>query len=316
MSPGLRWILFMFVAMAVGCAHAPGPIGDRGATEFYCGPTQVVVVPEPDGITLELLGESYSLVSVVSTSGARYVTEGRDNTEFWQKNDEAQLTLAGQLWPQCIAAGTLPQPFHARGNEPFWHATFVDGELSLNALGAPEEARWQLELLDKTPEGSTYGDTSGHLHFQPARSLCRDTMTGMPYPWQVDLTVGDEQFSGCGGSAEDLLQGPVWYLTSLQGREVNPDLGVTLVFLDGQRLAGHSGCNRYGGGYELTGEGLRIGELFSTRMACMDAERTRTETDVLASLQQADRFDLNDQDGTLELWGGDQLLLQAEPRVP
>lgn len=316
MPASLRWGLILLIGVIVGCAYAPGSMYETGSAEFHCGPAKVLVTPEPDGITLELLGETYSLVSSVSASGTRYVAPGSENTEFWQKNDVAQLTLGDQIWPQCVAEGTLPPTFHARGNEPFWQITFAEGDLSLNALGAPEGRRWTLVALDETSKGPVYGDASEAILLQATRSLCRDTMTGMPYPWRVDLRVDSEQLSGCGGSAQELLQGPIWYPTSLQGRAVNPELGVTLVFLDEQRLAGHSGCNRYGGGYQLTGEGLNIGELFSTRMACMDAERSRMEADFLALLQQVDRFDLNDQEGTLELWGGDQLLLQAEPRVP
>ena len=43
------------------------------------------------------------------------------------------------------------------------------------------------------------------------------------------------------------------------------------------RVAGHSGCNRYTGGYVQQGETLKLGPLASTKMACsperMDQEQ-------------------------------------------
>ena len=75
------------------------------------------------------------------------------------------------------------------------------------------------------------------------------------------------------------LEGVEWVLVSLgEGEDAPSEPEVTLVF-DGERVAGHSGCNRYMGGVTF-GDGvsdLQFGPLAGTMMACpsdlMDLER-------------------------------------------
>ena len=43
---------------------------------------------------------------------------------------------------------------------------------------------------------------------------------------------------------------------------------VTIMFDREGRVSGRSGCNRFSGGYTLTGEGLSFGNMAVTRMAC------------------------------------------------
>jgi heat shock protein HslJ len=75
------------------------------------------------------------------------------------------------------------------------------------------------------------------------------------------------------------LEGVEWVLVSLgEGEDTPAEPELTLVF-DGERVAGHSGCNRYMGGVTV-GDGnneLEFGPLAGTMMACppdlMDLER-------------------------------------------
>ena len=46
---------------------------------------------------------------------------------------------------------------------------------------------------------------------------------------------------------------------------------MTIEFLDDDRVAGRGSCNRFMGGWNLTGEGLSFSQLASTRMACAPA---------------------------------------------
>ena len=46
---------------------------------------------------------------------------------------------------------------------------------------------------------------------------------------------------------------------------------ITIEFLEDNRLAGRASCNRYTGTYQLRGDGVAIGPLASTRMACAPA---------------------------------------------
>jgi heat shock protein HslJ len=72
---------------------------------------------------------------------------------------------------------------------------------------------------------------------------------------------------------------------------------------------GTSACNRYRGGFTLTGEGLTFGPAAGTMMACPD-DLMAVERAFLATLESIQRFDLAE-DGTLELISGDEALIRA-----
>ncbi len=74
------------------------------------------------------------------------------------------------------------------------------------------------------------------------------------------------------------LAGSAWVLKALPPLDLLDDVGITLAFEDGQ-LAGTDGCNRFRGTYSFEDDGIRIGELAGTMMACPDP-----------IMQQASRF--------------------------
>jgi len=116
--------------------------------------------------------------------------------------------------------------------------------------------------------------------------------------------------AGCAGNAPAAPQGPAatqpvapagtdladtkWKLVDMGGPAATmPALGdanVTLEFADG-RVGGNSGCNTYGGGYELANGQIKFGEMLSTMMAC-DEDRMLVESSYLAALQSAARIEL------------------------
>jgi heat shock protein HslJ len=125
-------------------------------------------------------------------------------------------------------------------------------------------------------------------------------MTGMPYPLTAALDVLDPPgagLTGCAGDPLDLLQGD-WTVIAIGDAEVARDVPVT-IGVEGNRIAGQSGCNRYVGTLSLTGEGLRAGPVGVTRKACT-TDRMTTERMFLETLATVDRFDLRD-DGMLLL---------------
>jgi heat shock protein HslJ len=97
-------------------------------------------------------------------------------------------------------------------------------------------------------------------------------------PWLLTMTL---QLSGCGGEPRSLLEGPEWQVESIRDVPVE-DVEATLAFLPEGRVAGSGGCNRFMGGYELTGETLSFGPLATTQMACpepqMDVEQRMLDT--------------------------------------
>ncbi len=69
-------------------------------------------------------------------------------------------------------------------------------------------------------------------------------------------------------------------LASLAGTEWGPEgdgKPERFIQFNEKDVAGHGGCNRFGGGYNFDGRSIKIGPLASTRMACapevMDAEQ-------------------------------------------
>jgi heat shock protein HslJ len=77
--------------------------------------------------------------------------------------------------------------------------------------------------------------------------------------------------SGTGPTIEDPLDGTSWVLVGYGLAAVLPGTEITATFEDGQ-VGGSSGCNTYGGSYEVKGEDISVTEIFMTEMACMDPE--------------------------------------------
>jgi copper homeostasis protein (lipoprotein) len=70
---------------------------------------------------------------------------------------------------------------------------------------------------------------------------------------------------------DEALENTYWKLTRLEGRPLPlpPGREPHLVLRPGEgQVAGHGGCNAFGGGYELDGARIGIGPLRATRMAC------------------------------------------------
>lgn len=234
-----------------------------------CGEEEVEITPEPGRLRLLRGFERLELVAVPAASGARYEKPGDPPTSFWSKGERATLVLAGKELPECAPAG----PFAARGNEPFWQVAVDAHALRLERLGepplvAPSPAA---ELRDGALRWT--GAASGReIALAVRAALCRDTMTGMPYPARVTLTLDGRSLEGCGGDPGALLRAREWTVASLDGAPlpaVRPP--VRLSFATGGRFAGQGPCNRLLGGYRLTGESLALGPVASTMMACPEA---------------------------------------------
>jgi heat shock protein HslJ len=111
-------------------------------------------------------------------------------------------------------------------------------------------------------------------------STCIDNMSGAKLPVTARVSSPDGRFlSGCcrvaapaaapGPSAA--LEGAVWRLTELPGVEPATLAGLSrpvTMRLESGRLAGFSGCNNFTGGYRPGDDGLAIGPVASTQMAC------------------------------------------------
>jgi len=94
-----------------------------------------------------------------------------------------------------------------------------------------------------------------------------------------------------------VLTGIDWRLVSLgpAGSETTVVAGttVTLRFAEDNRASGSTGCNNYGGTYQVRGDNISFSRLVSTRRACLDQNANEQEQRFLSTLGAANRFRLS-----------------------
>ena len=293
-------VLTLALAAVTGCSNGlfdSAVIDQPFSAELQCGQLPISVQGQGESLQLQAGGEQLQLTQAVSASGARYLAEGEPETSLWFKGEQATLVLRGKQYPRCAPAGAIIEPFRASGNEPFWSLSVEQGQMPLSRLNEGELA----------PQGYRAGDSSGEwlsdgqpqIRLQLSDQLCEDSMSGMSYPQQVRVQVEGKQLEGCGGNTARLLQGGEWVVEDINGGGIIDRSRVTLNFGEDGRIHGRSSCNNYMGQYQLSGEGLSIGPLAGTRMACPPSLMEQ-EQRVLKNLEAVQRFEF-DQTGALLL---------------
>ena len=293
------------------------------ATEFRCGETRVVLWPEGEQLQMAVDGQELRLQEQVSASGARYIALDEPGTQFWNKGRMATLELRGKRYPECVqvggeAARATPAPaggYRAGGNEPGWRLDLDDRTMRFSTMdgGALDGDRpaAQTSAAGVRPPYARY---AASLAGQPVvatiyEEICVDTMSGMPHPNRVVVSVAGREYRGCGGEPARLLQGGEWVVEDIDGAGIIDNSRATLVFGADGRISGRASCNTYGGRYTLTGENLTIDEAAVTMMACapsLDAQEQR----FLAALAATQRFEIGS-DGALRLLGAGERSITA-----
>lgn len=273
------------------------------AAEYDCHGLPVAFGILNDRAMLRVDGRDFEMREEVSASGARYVSVDDPGTEFWSKGDEAMLTVEGQDMGRCVkVAPEEPPVYRAQGNEPSWHVLIGADIVELTAdYGA-------LTHTEPRPDAQV---SPGTYAFDMPRvdarltlqeTLCHDGATGMPYPHSATLLLGDRSLTGCGGDPASLLTGAEWRIENVAGQEVIDNAEITIAFDADGRVSGRAGCNGFSGMFELTGEGLRFGQMVATMMACPEPQMVQ-ERRVFNALDAVRRFDI-DASGALLLIGG------------
>ena len=123
----------------------------------------------------------------------------------------------------------------------------------------------------------------------------------------------------CGGSDINVtsqLEGHTWVLTTYNDTRPVAGHQPTLQFEDGQ-VSGTTGCNHYGGSYQIEGDFLRFEALFNTEMACLDPEGLMEQEQVyLGLLRAVNRFEGNDLVLTLFTETGQDLVFETQRENP
>jgi heat shock protein HslJ/membrane-bound inhibitor of C-type lysozyme len=315
-----RWAVTL--ALLVGCSReaqrpdtpAPAPAAVAPAastTSFRCGEHPVSVDSVGDAVRLTVGAEAFALRPLEAASGARYEAVEDPTTHFWDKSGSATLVLRGADPVSCTRVDPAEQPRVARGNEPGWKLELRGDVLTLVTQEGQGRLEARATLTEATAQQRSYAAStgSGELRVTFRDSRCIDTMSGMPHPYTVGVRLGGKSLSGCGGEPALLLQGAEWVVSKLSGVLAIAEPPATLRFGADGRVSGSSSCNRYSGGYTLTGEGLTFSQMASTRRACAP-ELMKQEAALFEALGQVQRFDLSPEDA-LRLFAGDTPVLEA-----
>ena len=197
-------------------------------------------------------------------------------------------------------------PFAARGNEPGWTLKVDSERMSLSRQNDPTT------ILTPTPTTTREEDRYRFNASNEANSvivdvtpqLCRDSMTGMPYPYEVSVKVNGDTLTGCGGAAQSLLTGREWIVEDVDNKGVIDNTQMSLNFTNDGLLGGRAACNQYTTSYQISGEAIA-----STQMACPPALMNQ-DNQFLEVLGDVARFDIDDT-GALLLITSDNRTIKA-----
>jgi len=265
---------------------------------FDCGVATVEVGFLPDGNARMRWGVSVSdLRPEPTASGARYGDGGAPPTFVWSKGDAATVSLHGAEL-ECAVVPEGRFPLSGRGNEPGWWVEVGPDRITYTGDTGAVRRELPSPVAIPLPDGWHWAGGDPALAVVAQHGPATDDATGLPHPWRVTVMTGDTILVGVGGAPEALLLGE-WRFEDLGGQGIPDGPPATLRFDAEGHAGGHSGCNRYTGGYALTGEGLTFGPVAATRMACAPAAMD-LEMRVFDVLTRTDRFGI-DESGALVL---------------
>ena len=304
----MLWALSaVFVLLASGCSHPPltGPATTEASvreaverssfgTPYRCGEASVIFGVRGEGVRMVVGGETFDLKPVVTASGARYRAVDGTDTGFWSKGERALVTVRGRELPECLAVREPALPFTARGQEPGWMITIDAGAIFLNADYGAIKLRFPRTAPQVSADGTRYRTEADgrRLSVWIEPRICADIATGMPHPYQVRYELDGKGHRGCGGEPKSLLTGGEWIVETIGGAPVVDQSGATILFMEEGRVAGNASCNRFVGGYHLTGEGLSFSQMGTTMMAC-EEPLSLQEARFLELLQAVSRFEIS-----------------------
>jgi heat shock protein HslJ len=215
-------------------------------------------------------------------------------------NRLCRTILAASVALAPLPAAAQSESYTARGQEPGWVLTITDRTITLGTMAgarfeadnpqphrSPPSGRYDVALDGKT------------VAISIAPQICRDSMSGMPHPDSVTISGLNGELKGCGGAPRALLGTDEWNITAIGSSAVMGSTAPTIVFLKDNAVAGNASCNRFRGGFKLTGESLTIQQLATTMMGCPD-QVTRQEQAIIRQLEATHSFDIR-ADGALIL---------------
>lgn len=276
-------------------------------SRWNCGGAALEVAFAADAAYLRETTALTTLLPEASASGARYLGQrAAGDVGLWSKGDDLSFSADGETWTKCARAAAA---FSAWGLEPSWKLSMAGDSGTLQRPGLGEPLGLLVRSL-RSEGGATLvsaDSADGAVEIRLDDGICRDVMSGMPYPQSVAIDLPNRQLRGCGGDPAQLLRAQPWVIPTLvAGREL-----ATLAFLDADGLSLQAPCNQHMGSYRLGSEGLSLTFSASSKRGC-PAEIEQEDRRLIEALAQATRFDVDDS-GMLNLIGPRGLIVQAQP---
>lgn len=289
------------------------PLPSVSAPEVMrCGDQLVSLAVGKEGARLKVGSRTYDLQQKPAASGVRYTLPTDETTGFWSHGSGETLTLRGRNYPDCMPVIQADRAVSASG--PGWTLSLTGQAMHLIADG-----REPLVVPTPAPARHNHLVHYGYVppEEKPSRRMsvsvqdatCTDPKLRQPRPLAVTVSLERQIYNGCAGDPVDLLLGPDWIISSLNGKPVPERAGLALGFGDRGRLTGNTGCNTLTGTYSVTPDSLKTGRAATTLRACLPAAAA-VESDFLAALGRLQFFTLMP-DGSLQLQSRDGVLMTA-----
>lgn len=296
--------------------HAPLETGFGQA--WQCGSESLRFGTVGKHAFLALDDSLHALERVPTASGARYRARGDSPVGINAEGGEIMLIRDEETASECRRIAALEPPLSGHGNEPGWHVDIDAQGIELTSDYGQTVTRAGLIGTGSSGLSTHFRGTgeNGPILATFRRALCRDSATGMPHPYSVEVQFEGGTLKGCGGRPRELLVGGQWRVTRIDdqplperredGGEDRGPIEITLQFDEAGRVSGRAACNRYTAGFELGGEGLSITRPSATRMLCAEP-LMRLEGLFLKRLSEVRRFDIGQQ--------GELVLIAPEGRI-
>ncbi|NEU10108.1 META domain-containing protein [Flavihumibacter sp. R14] len=174
--------------------------------------------------------------------------------------------------------------FLASGNEPAWSLE-IDFDRSMHF-----KTMAGLEITAPSVKGVKAADANvtryhaeteqGVLTVQLFKQVCTNSMSGEKSAWKVQVSAKKntdnafQEFSGCGRFIGNYRLNEHWTLQRIGSTTMTAGAGKKIPFLELNlnegKASGYGGCNRFTGGFSITGLQISFKPLASTKMACLE----------------------------------------------
>lgn len=281
---------------------------------WQCGQTTLMFGAVDDRVFLAVDGRLHPLEQVPAASGTRYRSLSDPAIAVHEKSGDIVLSRGEETQSACRRVEALAPPVSGGGNEPGWRIEIGDARVELTSDYGQTVTEAALIRTGSSGLTTRFRGLGQHGPVLAAfeRTVCRDSATGMPHPYGVDVQFEGGKLTGCGGRPSDLIADKTWRVVELGADPVpeqandQTEIEITLHFDREDRVSGRAACNRYTAEYKLGGEGLSIGRAAATRMACTEPLMA-LERRFLTLLSGIERFDIGE--------GGELILIGPDGRI-